>query len=75
MTTTYGRASEGYDRDFERHLVEASPSATPSPTSIRKTIDDFGKRLRRRIAAAESNEAVEEFLRHCLRGTDVGGNA
>ena len=35
-------------------ILAMSPSATRSPTAIRRTIDDLGKRLRRQIAAAEA---------------------
>jgi len=52
-----------------------SPSATRSPTAIRKTIDDFGKRLRRKISAAEASEDLQEFMRRTFRGTDTAGSA
>ena len=51
------------------------PSATRSPTAIRKTIDDFGKRLRRKISAAEASEDLQEFMRRTFRGNDVEGTA
>jgi hypothetical protein len=52
-----------------------SPSATRSKTSIRKTIDELRKRLQRRVAAAESDGDVQDFIRRCFRDGDVGGNA
>ena len=51
-----------------------SPAATRSPRQIRLTVDELGKRLRRRIAAAEANPDMHEFLRRSFRGTDVGGS-
>jgi hypothetical protein len=56
--------------------IAMSPSATRSPTSIRKTIDDLSKRLRRRIASAEENEVLQELMRRkFFRGNNVGGHA
>ena len=52
-----------------------SPSATRSPTAIRKTIDDLGKRLRRQVAAAEQNADIQEFVRRTFNGTGTGGTA
>ena len=56
-------------------IIGLSPSATRSPTALRKTIDEFGKRLRRRVAEAESNSSVQDFARRSFRGGDVGGTA
>lgn len=52
-----------------------SPSVVRSPTAMRKTIDELGKRLRRRVAAAEADETVQAFATRIFRGPDVGGNA
>jgi hypothetical protein len=52
-----------------------SPAATRSPTAIRRTIDDLGKRLRRQIAAAEASEDLQEFISRTFRGNDVEGTA
>jgi len=52
-----------------------SPSATRSPTAIRRTLDELGKHLRRRIAKAEADPGVQDFLRRVFRGLDVGGHA
>jgi hypothetical protein len=38
-----------------------SPSATRSPTAIRKTVEEIGKRLR--VAAAEQSADLTEFVR------------
>jgi hypothetical protein len=54
-------------------VLALSPAATRSPSAIRKTIDNLGKRLRRRVAAAESNADMQDFIRRAFRGTDVGG--
>ena len=56
-------------------ILAMSPSATRSPTAIRKTVDDLGKRLRRQIAAAEGSEDLQEFIRRTFRGNDVEGTA
>jgi hypothetical protein len=52
-----------------------SPAVTRSPTSIRRTLDQLGKRLRRRIAQAETDPAVQDFIRRCFHGDDVEGSA
>jgi hypothetical protein len=56
-------------------ILAMSPAATRSPTAMRKMVDELGKRLRRRIAAAEDDSALQEFLRRVFRGTDVEGSA
>ena len=52
-----------------------SPAATRSPTAIRRTIDDLGKRLRRQIAVTEASEDLQEFISRTFRGNDVEGTA
>ena len=57
-------------------VLAMSPAVTRSPTAIRKTIDELGKRLRRRVAQAERNADMQDFLRRVFRGDDdVGGHA
>ena len=56
-------------------VLAMSPTATRSPTAIRRTIDDFGKRLRQQIAAAEASEDLQEFISWAFRGNDVEGTA
>jgi hypothetical protein len=56
-------------------VLAMSPAATRSPTAIRRTIDDLGKRLRRQIAAAEASEDLQEFISRTFRGNDVEGTA
>jgi hypothetical protein len=56
-------------------VLAMSPAATPSPTAIRRTIDDLGKRLHRQIAAAEASEDLQEFISRTFRGNDVEGTA
>ena len=56
-------------------ILAMSPSATRSPTAIRRTVDDLGKRLRRQIAAAEASEDLQDFIRRTFRGSDVEGTA
>jgi hypothetical protein len=50
------------------------PSATRSPTAIRNTVDELSKRLRRRLALAEADPVLQEFMRRSFNGTD-GGHA
>ena len=57
------------------NILALSPSACRSPTAIRKTVDDLGKRLRRRIATAEKDADLQEFIRRSFRGNDTEGNA
>lgn len=53
-----------------------SPSATRSPTAIRKTVESFGKSLRRKVAAASKDEDLKDFLRRTFNGGNgEGGNA
>ena len=56
-------------------VLAMSSAATRSPTAIRRTIDDLGKRLRRQIAAAEASEDLQEFISRTFRGNDVEGTA
>ena len=56
-------------------ILAMSPSATRSPTAIRRTVDDLGKRLRRQIAAAEQNADIQEFFRRTFNGTGTEGTA
>ena len=56
-------------------VLAMSPAATRSPTAIRRTIDDLGKRLRRQIAAAEASEDLQEFISRTFRGNDVEATA
>ena len=54
-------------------ILAISPVATRSPTAIRRTIDDLGKRLRRQIAAAEQNADIQEFVvRRTFDGNGTG---
>jgi hypothetical protein len=56
-------------------VLAMSPAATRSPTAQRRMLDELGKRLRRRVAAAESCAEVQDFVRRAFRSTDVGGHA
>jgi hypothetical protein len=56
-------------------VLAASPSVTRSPTAQRRMLEELGKRLRRRVAAAEASAELQDFLRHAFRGNDVGGHA
>jgi hypothetical protein len=52
-----------------------SPSASRSPATIRRTCDDLHKRLRRRVASAEQNPDLEDFVRQSFWGNGTGGSA
>jgi hypothetical protein len=52
-----------------------SPAATRSPTALRKTMDELGKRLRRRVAHATADPELQAFLARVFRSRDVQGNA
>jgi hypothetical protein len=56
-------------------ILAMSPSVTRSPAAIRETVDEIGKRLRRNIAAAEKNKALQDFIARCFRGNDIEGSA
>ena len=56
-------------------ILAMSPAATRSPTAIRETVDELGKRLRRQIAAAEQNADIQEFARRTFNGTGTEGTA
>ena len=56
-------------------VLAMSTAATRSPTAIRRTIDDLGKRPRRQIAAAEASEDLQEFISRTFRGNDVEATA
>ena len=56
-------------------VLAMSPSVTRSPAAIRKTVDDLGKRLRRRVASAEQSPDLKDFVRRSFWNTDEGGNA
>src|SRR5262245_5594653 len=51
-----------------------SPSVRRSPAAIRKMTDELRRRLHRRIADAERDADVQNFIKRCFRG-DVEGNA
>jgi hypothetical protein len=46
-----------------------------SPTEIRRTIDDLGRRLRRRLAPAETDQELRPFRRCCFNCSGVGANS
>src|SRR5262245_42597620 len=52
-----------------------SPAAVRSPTALRRTIDELGKRLRRKVAAAANNPDFAAFKSHCFDNDREGGNA
>jgi hypothetical protein len=55
-------------------VLALSPSVTRSKTAQRKMLDELGKRLRQRVAAAENSE-LRAFRERVFHGNDVGGNA
>ena len=56
-------------------VLAMSPSVTRSPTAIRQTTEEIGKRLRRKVSAAEQNEDVQDFVRRVFRGGGTVGSA
>ena len=56
-------------------VLSMSPSVTRSPTALRKTVDDLGKKLRRNVVAAEQNDDLREFMHRTFRGTGTAGSA
>jgi hypothetical protein len=57
-------------------VIAISPLSTRSPTAIRKTIENLAKRLRQKIAVAEQNDDLREFVLRSFNGNDpTGGNA
>ena len=56
-------------------VLAMSPTAARSPTAIRRTIGDLGKRLGRQIVAAEQNADIQEFVRRTFNGNGTEGIA
>jgi hypothetical protein len=56
-------------------VLALSPEAVSSPASVRRTVEEIGKRLHRRVIAAQSDAGVRDFLRHVFHGSNVVGNA
>jgi hypothetical protein len=56
-------------------VLALSPAATRTPKAIRETIDDLGRRLRRKVAAAERSPDVMDFLARAFHGGRTEGNA
>ena len=56
-------------------VLAMSPAATRSPTAIRRSIGDLGKRLRRKTAVTEASDDPQEFISRTFRGNDVEGTA
>jgi hypothetical protein len=55
--------------------LSMSPAVTRSPTTIRKTVDELGKRLHRRIVEAQADPDLQDLVRRTFPGGDVGGTA
>jgi hypothetical protein len=56
-------------------ILAVSPSAARSPTAIRRTVKEFGKGLRWRVAEAGQNVDLQDLVRRFLLNPEVGGNA
>jgi len=55
-------------------VLALSPAAVRSPTALRKTVDELGKRLRRRVAGVQGE--ADAFRRRCFNSDDpAGGHA
>jgi hypothetical protein len=56
-------------------VLALCPSASRSPTAQRRVLDELRKRLRRRVAAAEHDEQLRDFVQRCFHGSNVEGSA
>jgi hypothetical protein len=56
-------------------VLAMSPTVTRSPAATRRTMDELHRRLRRRLADAERDPTMQDFVRQCFNGTNVKGNA
>ena len=56
-------------------VLAMSPAVTRSPTAIREAVDHLGKRLRKKVAAAEQSAELSEFMRRTFRGVGTEGTA
>ena len=56
-------------------ILAMSPAVTRSPTALRSHIDELGKRLHRKVSAAEQDSDLQEFLRQTFRNGGTEGNA
>jgi hypothetical protein len=54
--------------------IALSPSATRSPTALRHTIDELGKRLRARVACMASDPDFAAFKSRCFDNDREGGH-
>jgi hypothetical protein len=56
-------------------VLALSPEVTRSPTIVRATVDDFSKKLRRKVTAAAADPAVREFSQRAFHGAEAEGSA
>jgi hypothetical protein len=56
-------------------VLALSPEVTRSPATIRDTVDDFSKRLRREVTATAADPDVREFVQRAFRGDAAEGMA
>jgi hypothetical protein len=56
-------------------VLAMSPSMTRSPSALRRMLDELGKRLRSRLAEAERNPEMQDFIRRVFHGTGTDGTA
>ena len=70
-----GEAAQRLTDGFSIGTLAMSPSATRSPTAIRKLGDDIVKRLRRKVTVAEQSPDLKDFVRRSFWGNDEGGHA
>jgi len=52
-----------------------SPAASRSPTAVRKTVDELGKRLRCRLTAVNADPHLQGFIKRISHGNDVESSA
>jgi hypothetical protein len=56
--------------------IALSPTATRSPTALRRTCDDLTRRIRLRVSKAEADTEFQDFRRRTFhQDNDSGGRA
>jgi hypothetical protein len=56
-------------------FIALTPSATRSPTELRRFIDAISRRLRIQVQQVAADPDVRDFHKRIFRGTDVEGTA
>jgi hypothetical protein len=56
-------------------VLACSQSVRHSPTAVPRTIDELGRRIRRRVAPAETDQELRPFRRCCFNCSGIGANS